>query len=119
MNDALHGTRDKRGDWKPFKLIQYPPVFVWPAQPVNFAKWFFGHPGFALPWNLFYAAVAVGLWLYLTPPIETLKTFSADWIAYLLLRTPTLDTVLRRIGFLDVEVNSEPVRFLTINSENA
>jgi LacI family transcriptional regulator len=29
-----------------------------------------------------------------------------------------LDTVLRRIGFIDVEVNSEPVRFLTIVSEN-
>ena len=27
-------------------------------------------------------------------------------------------TVLRRIGFLDVEVNVEPVRFLTINAEN-
>jgi LacI family transcriptional regulator len=29
-----------------------------------------------------------------------------------------LDTVLRRIGFLDVEVSTEPVRFLTINAEN-
>jgi LacI family transcriptional regulator len=29
-----------------------------------------------------------------------------------------LDTVLRRIGFIDVEVSSEPVRFLTINAEN-
>lgn len=29
-----------------------------------------------------------------------------------------LDTVLKRIGFLDAEVNSEPVRFLTINREN-
>jgi LacI family transcriptional regulator len=29
-----------------------------------------------------------------------------------------LDTVLRRIGFLDIEISTEPVRFLTINSEN-
>jgi LacI family transcriptional regulator len=29
-----------------------------------------------------------------------------------------LDTVLHRIGMLDVEVSSEPVRFLTINAEN-
>ena len=35
MDDALYGKRDKRGDWKPSKLIQYPPVFVWPAQPIN------------------------------------------------------------------------------------
>jgi LacI family transcriptional regulator, galactose operon repressor len=29
-----------------------------------------------------------------------------------------IDTVLRRIGFLDVEVTTEPVRFLTISAEN-
>jgi LacI family transcriptional regulator len=29
-----------------------------------------------------------------------------------------IDTVLRHIGFLDVEISSEPVQFLTINSEN-
>jgi hypothetical protein len=31
MDDALYGSRSKRGDWKPFKLIEYPPVFIWPA----------------------------------------------------------------------------------------
>jgi LacI family transcriptional regulator len=30
----------------------------------------------------------------------------------------SIDTVLRRIGFLDVEVSTEPVRFLTISAEN-
>jgi LacI family transcriptional regulator len=29
-----------------------------------------------------------------------------------------IDTVLRQIGFIDVEVSAEPVRFLTINAEN-
>jgi LacI family transcriptional regulator len=29
-----------------------------------------------------------------------------------------VDIILRRIGFIDVEVSAEPVRFLTINSEN-
>jgi LacI family transcriptional regulator len=29
-----------------------------------------------------------------------------------------IDTILRNIGFIDVEVNTEPVRFLTINAEN-
>lgn len=29
-----------------------------------------------------------------------------------------IDTVLRRIGFIEVEVSTEPVRFLTINAEN-
>ena len=64
MDDALFGKRDKRGDWKPSKLIAYPPVFVWPAEPLNFLRWLFGYPGFILPWNLFYGAVGVVLWLY-------------------------------------------------------
>jgi len=86
MDDALYGKRDKRGDWKPSKLIQYPPVFVWPAQPIKFVRWFFGYPGFILPWNLVYAIAGVVLWLYLTPSMETMKSFSVSWIAYLLAR---------------------------------
>jgi sterol desaturase/sphingolipid hydroxylase (fatty acid hydroxylase superfamily) len=84
--DTLYGTRDRRGDWKPLKPIHYPPVFVWPAEPVNFAKWLLGYPGFILPWNLLYAAVSVLLWLYLTPSMETMKAFSAGWVCYLLAR---------------------------------
>ncbi len=30
-----------------------------------------------------------------------------------------LDTVLHRIGFLDVEVSADPVRFFTISAENS
>ena len=29
-----------------------------------------------------------------------------------------VDVVLQRIGFIDLEVSNEPVRFLTVNSEN-
>ena len=77
MDDTLYGTRDKRGDWKPNKLLQYPPVFIWPAKPVAFLKWFFGYPGYLMPWNVVYAAVATLLWLYATPSMETMKTLAA------------------------------------------
>jgi sterol desaturase/sphingolipid hydroxylase (fatty acid hydroxylase superfamily) len=90
MDDALYGTRDKRGDWKPLELIQYPPVFVWPARPVKFAAWLLGYPGYILPWNLFYAAVAALLWFGLTPSLETMKTFSAGWLCYLLARNAAI-----------------------------
>jgi sterol desaturase/sphingolipid hydroxylase (fatty acid hydroxylase superfamily) len=86
VDDTLYGTRDKRGDWKPNKLIEYPPVFVWPAQPARFVKWLFGYPGYILPWNLAYALFGVVLWLYLTPSMETMKTFSPGWIGYILAR---------------------------------
>jgi hypothetical protein len=90
MDDALYGTRDERGDWKPLKLIQYPPVFVWPVQPAKFATWFLGYPGYILPWNLFYAAAGAVLWLYLTPSMETIKAFSAGWLSYLLVRNAVI-----------------------------
>jgi sterol desaturase/sphingolipid hydroxylase (fatty acid hydroxylase superfamily) len=90
MDDALYGQRDRRGHWKPFNLVKYPPVFVWPMQQLGIVKWLFGYPSYVLPWNLFYAAVAVGVWLYLTPAAETLQTFAPGWIAFVLARNAAL-----------------------------
>src|SRR5262245_44544362 len=55
MDDTIYGTRDKRGHWKPLRLVDYGPLFVWPAKPLALLEWFFGYPGYILPWNLFYA----------------------------------------------------------------
>ncbi|MDL2409386.1 sterol desaturase family protein [Rhizobium calliandrae] len=90
MDDTLYGSRDERGDWKPTKLLKYPPVFIWPAKPIAFLKWFFGYPGYLLPWNVLYAAIATLLWLYATPSMETMKTLAPGWVAYLLLRNAIL-----------------------------
>jgi sterol desaturase/sphingolipid hydroxylase (fatty acid hydroxylase superfamily) len=90
MNDTAYGTRNKRGDWKPIKLIEYPPVFVWPVNPRGFVKWLFGYPGYILPWNLVYAILAVLLWRYATPPLETMRSFAPGWIAFLLARNAAL-----------------------------
>ena len=57
MDDALYGQRDKRGNWKPFKRVMYPAVFVWPVQPLAILQWLFSYPGYILPWNLLYAAI--------------------------------------------------------------
>ena len=84
--DTAYGTRDRRGDWKPFDQIQYPPVFIWPAQPLKFAKFLLGYPGFILPWNLLYAAIGVVLWLYLSPSMQTMQNFASGWVFYLLVR---------------------------------
>jgi hypothetical protein len=86
MDDALYGQRDKRGNWKPFKRVEYPAVFVWPAQPIGILKWLFSYPGYLLPWNLLYAAIAVAVWMYLTPPVETLQTFAPGWIVFVFAR---------------------------------
>ncbi|TFE36846.1 sterol desaturase family protein [Paraburkholderia dipogonis] len=94
MDDSKFGKRDKRGDWKPHERIEYPPVFVWPARPITFAKWFAGFPGYIFPWNALYALAATIVWLYLTPSMETMKTFSVDWIAFLFVRNIAFVTIV-------------------------
>ena len=86
MDDKKFGTEDARGYWAPDKRISYGPAFVWPPQPTAFLKWLFAFPGYFLPWNVLYAAAAVAIWVYLTPPLETFQTLSAKWIALILLR---------------------------------
>jgi hypothetical protein len=34
-------------------------AFDWPPRPRSLLKWFFGFPGYLLPWNLLYAVAAV------------------------------------------------------------
>lgn len=92
-DDGKHGTRDKRGNWKPFAAVEYPPVFRWPVQPLGILKWLSGCPGYLLPWNLFYAAVAFACWQFLTPPLETMRVFEPGWVLFLLARNAVL-TVL-------------------------
>jgi sterol desaturase/sphingolipid hydroxylase (fatty acid hydroxylase superfamily) len=90
MDDGKHGLRDKRGNWKPFMRVEYPPVFVWPVQPRGILKWLFGCPGHILPWNLLYAALAFLCWRYLTPSLDTMRTFALGWVAFLLARNIAL-----------------------------
>jgi sterol desaturase/sphingolipid hydroxylase (fatty acid hydroxylase superfamily) len=73
--------RDSRGEWKPERRLQAPPVFVWPAQPVAFVRWFFGYPGYLLPWNAAYAVTAVATWSFLTPSVSRLKHLQIGWIS--------------------------------------
>jgi hypothetical protein len=86
MDDALYGQRDKRGNWKPFKRVRYPTVFVWPLRPLGILQWLFSYPSYILPWNLLYAAIAVAVWIFLTPPVETLQAFAPGWIAFIFAR---------------------------------
>jgi sterol desaturase/sphingolipid hydroxylase (fatty acid hydroxylase superfamily) len=90
MDEAAFGSRDKRGHYKPKDPIRYPSVFVWPAKPVAVLKWLLGYPGYILPWNLLYAVVAVLVWVYLTPSVETLRTLEPGWIAFVFLRNAAL-----------------------------
>lgn len=86
IDDSQFGIRDKRGDWKPYKLSKNIPFFDWPFSIKNNLKWLLGIPGYIFPWTFFYGLIAVIFWIYLTPPIETLKNFHLGWFSYLLIR---------------------------------
>ena len=86
MSEAKYGSEDTRGHWVPDKPISYGPAFAWPPQPKALVKWFFGFPGYLLPWNVPYALLAVFIWVYLTPAIEHFQTLSLSWFAVLLAR---------------------------------
>ncbi|MBN9023069.1 MAG: sterol desaturase family protein, partial [Rhizobiales bacterium] len=90
MDDSAFGSRDKRGNWTPSQPYEYAPVFVWPVRPLRLLKWLFGFPGYFLPWNLLFAFIALGMWLYLTPDMATMRTLAPGWIAFLLLRNAAL-----------------------------
>ena len=86
MDDSLFGKEDARGNWAPKKPVSYGPAFDWPPHPRALLKWFFGFPGYFLPWNVLYAVAAILIWMFLTPSLETLKTFSFTWAGLILLR---------------------------------
>lgn len=90
MDEANFGKEDARGNWAPDKPVGYGPVFSWPPQPKALFKWFFGFPGYFLPWNLLYAVAAILIWMFLTPSLETMSTLSFDWIGLVLLRNIAL-----------------------------
>jgi sterol desaturase/sphingolipid hydroxylase (fatty acid hydroxylase superfamily) len=99
MDDLLVGTRNKRGDWAPKDRIETAPLFVFPPQPLKFLKWL---PGYFLPWNVLFMALAGLIWVYLTPSDETLKTLAPGWIGYLLIRNSLL--VLAIYGLMELRL---------------
>lgn len=87
MDDSLYGTRDKLGNWRPNEAIKRAPVLVWPIQPKPFLRWLLSY---LWPYNTLYLAISLFVWEYLTPPLETMREFSAEWILLILLRNVAL-----------------------------
>lgn len=90
MDDALYGSRDKRGQWTPNKRPAREPLFVWPAQPKKFLMWIFGFPGYLWPWNALLLIASLVVWIYLTPSIETTRHFDFQWVLLVFLRNAAL-----------------------------
>jgi sterol desaturase/sphingolipid hydroxylase (fatty acid hydroxylase superfamily) len=86
VDDAKFGERDRRGYWRPFQAIVYPPVFVWPPRPAGFLKWLFGYPGYLLPWNVLYLGLAILVWTYASPALDSMRDPAIAAMAWILAR---------------------------------
>jgi sterol desaturase/sphingolipid hydroxylase (fatty acid hydroxylase superfamily) len=94
----MTGRRDARGDWRPAAPIALPPTIAWPPRPLATLKWLFGFPGYLWPMNALWLAVSLVTWFFLTPSLDSMRTFEAWWIALLLARN--LGLVLLLFGGL-------------------
>ncbi len=84
MDDSDFGREDTRGSWAPERPVSYGPAFDWPPRPRALARWLFGFPGYFLPWNLFYAVLALVIWQFLTPSLATMRDPAIGWIGIVL-----------------------------------
>ena len=91
MDDLAYGTRNKRGDWRPNRVLRVGPLLDWPWSLPRVLKWL---PGYFLPWNVAFLAIGSLFWFFLTPSRETLQTMSWDWPLLLLARNSLLIAVL-------------------------
>lgn len=81
MDDTLHGTRNKRGDWAPNRRSEVAPLWAWPPRLLKVLAWL---PGYVWPWNAFHMATALLWWFFVVPEVDTLKTLGWGWPALLL-----------------------------------
>jgi sterol desaturase/sphingolipid hydroxylase (fatty acid hydroxylase superfamily) len=81
MDDTLHGTRNKRGDWAPNARREPAPLWAWPPRWSKVLAWL---PGHFWPWNAFHLATALSWWFFVVPDVATLQTLAWGWPALLL-----------------------------------
>jgi sterol desaturase/sphingolipid hydroxylase (fatty acid hydroxylase superfamily) len=88
--DAADEARDARGDWRPAEPIALPPTIAWPPRFGATLKWLFGFPGYLWPMNALWLAISLVTWFFLTPDLESMRTFEPWWIALILARNLAL-----------------------------
>jgi sterol desaturase/sphingolipid hydroxylase (fatty acid hydroxylase superfamily) len=94
MPEKDWGKRDSRGEWQPDVLPKPGPLFTLPWKPWEVIKSLFGPMGYILPYNAFYALLAIVSWLWFTPSLARTARFEFGWIAEIYLRNAVLLTLV-------------------------
>ena len=82
--------RNEKGEWRPAEPIVSAPISAWPPQPIKTFHWLFGRPGYIWPENIFWLAVSVFTWVFLTPELTVMKNVELWWVALILVRNYVL-----------------------------
>ncbi|MEM7531949.1 MAG: sterol desaturase family protein [Chloroflexota bacterium] len=90
MNDTLFGTRNKRGDWRPFGKIPVYPLHLAPPEPLKFLKWIFGWNGYLFPWQFLWILIVLACWTWLTPRVDQMIELKIGWLSFLLVRNAVI-----------------------------
>lgn len=89
-----HGqTRDRRGEWRSGRPVRFFPLLDWPQKPMVVLKWFFGAPGFLVPWFAIYLVITLAAYLFFTPEMSRMEVLQPGWALEILLRNVVLVTV--------------------------
>jgi len=90
MKESEFGFRDTKGNYSPKKRVGYPPIFIWPLQPLNAIKWIVSIPGYFLPWNAFYVFLGLVCWFCLSPPLTSFANPTPQLALLIFLRNSLL-----------------------------
>ena len=109
LNDEDFGTRDKRGNWKPFGTIAInPPLSIF-VNPLKLIKYFFKFPGIFFPWTFVFGLITVATYFLLTPSLETMKTLEFGWISFIFFRNAAI--ILVWTGLFHLRLKSQGTSF--------
>ena len=78
--------------YQPPDPIDVPPLYAWPPRPLAVIKWLAG--SLLFPWGLFFIALAVAAWVFLTPDLERMASLEPGWVALIWLRNAALLTLV-------------------------
>ena len=76
MDDTIHGTRDKRGDWKPHARLEVAPFWDRSLDARKLGRWLIDY---VWPWNAFHMATALLYWTFVVPDVQTMQSLSWGW----------------------------------------
>ena len=111
LNDENFGTRDKRGNWKPFGTIALnPPKSIF-FNPIKLIKYFLQFPGIFFPWSFISGLITVATFFFLTPPLETMKTLEFGWIAFIFLRNASIIIIWTGIFHLRLKTQGTSFKY--------